>query len=88
MTLGTFSSSALGLSGGNKRSFGSSTLHEETVLVSVMFEWLITMIGGHTGDGVHILFNGTDGFTAFMDSFPLKNRFWDKTRYAGDATFV
>lgn len=75
MTLGTFSSSALGLSGGNKRSFGSPTLHKETVLVSVMFEWLFTVIGGHTGDSVQILFNRTDGFTAFMDSFPLKNRF-------------
>lgn len=88
MTLGTFSSSDLGLSGGNKTRFGSPTLHEETVLVSVMFEWLITVIGGHTGDGVHILFDGTDGFTAFVDSFPLKNRFWDKTSSAGDATFV
>lgn len=36
--------------------------------------WLIihTVVGGDTGDGVHIVFVGTDRLAAFMDSFPLK----------------
>lgn len=33
---------------------------------------LITVVGGHAGDGVHVLFDGADAFTALVDSFPLK----------------
>lgn len=37
--------------------------------------WLIihTVVGGDTGDGVHVVFVGTDRLAAFVDSFPLKN---------------
>lgn len=30
------------------------------------------MVGGDTGDGIHIVFVGTDRLAALMDSFPLK----------------
>lgn len=31
-----------------------------------------TVVGGDTGDGVHVVFDGTDRLAAFVDSFPLK----------------
>lgn len=31
-----------------------------------------TVVGGDTGDGVHVIFDGTDRLAAFMDSLPLK----------------
>lgn len=36
--------------------------------------WLIihTVVGGDTGDGVHVVFVGTDRLAALVDSFPLK----------------
>lgn len=30
------------------------------------------MVGGDTGDGIHVIFVGTDHLAAFMNSFPLK----------------
>lgn len=36
--------------------------------------WLIihTVVSGDTGDGVHVVFVGTDRLAAFVNSFPLK----------------
>lgn len=32
----------------------------------------LTVVAGDAGDGLHVLFDGTDGLTALVDSLPLK----------------
>lgn len=33
-----------------------------------------TVVGGDTGGGVRVVFDGTDRLAAFVDSFPLKTK--------------
>ena len=33
---------------------------------------VVTVVGGDAGDGVHVVFEGTDRLAAFVDSLPLE----------------